>query len=44
MLQAMRAGKIMTVNWVNGEGARQEDRYPLTGFSEAYAELARRCP
>jgi hypothetical protein len=44
ILQAMRSGKTMTVNWVNSDGARQEDRYPLTGFSDAYAELARRCP
>ena len=33
----MRTGEIMTVKWMNSEGSRQEDRYPLTGFLNAYA-------
>jgi hypothetical protein len=45
MVQAMKSGKIMIVKWVDGDGARREDRYPLTGFAEAFAELSRRnCP
>lgn len=45
MVQAMRAGKVMIVKWVDDEGQRREDRYPLTGFADAFDELARRnCP
>ncbi len=33
----------MTVKWVDGDGTRREDRYPLAGFSEAFAELLRSC-
>ena len=44
MLQAMKAGKILIVKWIDEDGARREDRYSLSGFSEAYSELALRCP
>lgn len=45
MLQAMKLGKAMIVKWIDGDGARREDRYSLMGFSEAFAELSRRqCP
>jgi hypothetical protein len=44
MLHAMKMGKLMLVKWTDADGARQEDRYPLGGFAEAYAEVARACP
>ena len=45
MLQAMKSGKTMIVKWIDGDGTRRKDRYPLTGFSEAFTELSRRqCP